>query len=104
VRKLASSFLALLAGAGCGSRELKIPLPPSYSAIQAVTIGPKCVSCHSSFSSYDGVVVEIVPGNPNASRFYTELQRGSMPQQSPSLSQTELDAIKQWITAGALND
>lgn len=94
----------VLALPGCGSRELKVAVPPTYSSIQKIVIGPKCLQCHTSLATYSGVMRIVDPGNPGSSPFYESIQSGEMPQRSPKLSSVELQAVRTWISNGAQND
>jgi uncharacterized membrane protein len=103
-----SPLFVLLLGAAtllsCGSRDLKVSEPATFSAIEQYSIQPKCLECHSSLATYQGVLAIVVPYNPDASPFYQQIKSGSMPQQSVGLSTTEIDAIATWIQNGAPNN
>ncbi len=94
-------FLSL---ASCSDRTVKVPVSATYSSIQAVTLSQKCLQCHSSLSTYEGVLAIVVPGNPSSSELYRQINGGGMPQWSPSLSSEEIQAVYQWILEGAPND
>lgn len=98
------AFLVALSFVGCGSRELKINISPTYSDIQRVVISQKCTQCHTSLSTYSGVMQIVDPGNADNSDFYTEVAAGGMPMQSAPLSGKEITAIRDWINAGAANN
>ncbi len=98
------SFFVLFVLTSCGSRELKIPIHPTYQSIQAITISQKCLMCHESISSYEGLLQTVQPGNPAGSDLYKQITNGSMPQWSPKLSDAEIQAIYTWILNGAQND
>jgi IPT/TIG domain len=83
----------------------------SYSSINATVIQASCVHCHPGigpfdFSTYSSLLASgtIIPGNPQSSLFYIEVANGSMPQGGPPLSTSQVQAIFNWISAGALND
>jgi hypothetical protein len=84
-------------------------ITPHYSSIRANIINPICLPCHESvrqatFATYASVLGQIRPGNPEASRFYTEVKDGTMPIDRPMLTDDQLLAIYQWIRNGAPND
>jgi len=99
--------LALAAGlffCSCGSRDLKVPASPTYQSIQTLTIRQKCLQCHSSLSTYEGVLQNVTPGNPSTSLLFRQISSGNMPQWSPKLSDAEIQAVSAWIQNGAPND
>jgi hypothetical protein len=61
-------------------------------------------------SAQQGALVRIAPGNPDASYLVRKIQGGpgisgqQMPRGGPFLSQAEIDQIRAWVTAGALNN
>jgi hypothetical protein len=89
---------------GCGSREVLSEVLPTYSSINQVTISTKCVQCHESMGTYAGTMAIVKAGSPTQSNFYKTIQKGSMPLQSPKLSDREIQAVSDWITAGAPNN
>lgn len=92
-----------------------IPLGPTWKSIQANIISRRCTGCHNNFiaangnfQTYAGVRSRITPNDPTGSLFYRRvagLQGARMPQ-APNLplSGDELNAISQWISAGALEN
>lgn len=87
----------------CGSREVKTPTPATFQSIESVTISAKCLQCHQSLSTYAGVMQVVTPGDPAKSQLYQQINSGSMPLQSPKLSDAEITAIYNWILSGAPN-
>jgi mono/diheme cytochrome c family protein len=83
---------------------MKVPTPATFSSIESLTIAPKCLQCHQSLSSYDGVMQVVSAGSPSQSRLYQEVSSGDMPKQSTQLSDAEISAINTWIQSGAPND
>lgn len=80
----------------------------TFTYINANILQPKCVSCHGtsggySYANYTATLRSVVPGNPNASLLYTETASGSMPKRT-RLTTQEVDLIRSWIQAGALNN
>jgi len=55
-------------------------------------------------STYTGVLKNVTPSNAANSTLYTEVLSGSMPEDGPKLTTTELNAIKSWINSGAPNN
>jgi len=76
------------------------------------------VSCHggahpsgkTDLSGYDQLVHNtqhtdlVTPGKPENSHLYEMVQNGEMPPGGPALSTTEVQAVSDWITAGAPNN
>lgn len=83
----------------------------SYKWI-AANILTTCTGCHSGtnapkgyrFDSYSNTLGAVIPGNYASSPLYTTTKSGSMPIGGPALNSTELQAIQDWITAGAMNN
>jgi len=88
---------------GCGSRDVKVATPATFSSIESVTIATKCLQCHQSLATYSGVLQVVTPGDPAKSKLYQQISSGSMPLQSPQLSDAEITAIYNWILSGAPN-
>jgi uncharacterized membrane protein len=88
---------------------------PTYNKDVKPILDSRCVGCHSQLSSYNGVVNGVgtgscsgrnyvVKGNPDSSLIYLKITNppcGSKMPQGGSLSQSEIDTIKNWISAGA---
>ena len=88
---------------------------PTFDSLNEKVFKPKCLSCHNSPSSADGVDVSsyekimnnnlfpplIVPGKPNESSLYLSCENKSMPQGGPPLSDEQLSAFREWIIQGA---
>ncbi len=79
-----------------------------------------CLRCHNENEAEGGLRLDslsaatsdeiaspaIVPGNPEQSSFYQRLllsskEEGAMPPGGPPLSQSQLDAVREWIAEGA---
>lgn len=98
-------------------RQLKA-VTPDFKSIYTTVIQPLCVSCHSGsrtphgidLSSYDSIVNNnlfpplVVRFNPDSSSLVQSLVSGRMPKDSPPLPKEAIDAIREWIFAGALED
>ena len=89
---------------GCGSRELKVGISATYSDINRVVISQKCIQCHASLATHGGLLAIVSPGSARGSELYEVVVEGSMPMQSPPLSDKEISAIEQWINSGAGNN
>lgn len=105
---------------------------PNFSEIQASVFSPTCAvsGCHSgagasaslnlesanSFtmlvgiaSTQDAAIQRVNPGNPDISYLIQKLEGTAatgqqMPANQTPLAQSEIDIIRQWITAGAIDD
>lgn len=81
--------------------------PPTYEELNTYIFESKCLGCHSSddvdFSSYDNLMAgsSVVSSDPASSSLYQEVLSGAMPKGSSALSQTEIEAIYEWISNGA---
>ncbi|NJL24280.1 MAG: hypothetical protein HC902_03280 [Calothrix sp. SM1_5_4] len=83
----------------------------TYSYLSANVLAPKCAGCHGgnnpsagiSYASYNATLATVVKGNAAGSRLYTSIVSGRMPPGTP-LNAAQIDAIKTWIDAGALNN
>lgn len=53
---------------------------------------------------YTTISRRLVPGSPDSSELVTVLQSGSMPQTRPHMTAANIDLIRAWIQAGALED
>jgi hypothetical protein len=54
--------------------------------------------------AYTGVKKFVVVGNPNGSKFFTEVNTGAMPEGRPKLPANLIKMISDWIMAGALDN
>ena len=54
--------------------------------------------------TYAGTMNYVTAGSPNSSALFTETNSGSMPKGGSKLNAAALQAIKDWITAGAKNN
>lgn len=82
---------------------------PTYSSISGVILQPDCVSCHSGaigygFDTYANTMREVKPGDPSSSPLYSSVSSGQMPPNGNTLSQEQIQAISDWITAQAPNN
>jgi mono/diheme cytochrome c family protein len=83
---------------------------PTYSSISSVILQPVCVSCHNggaggyNFDTYANTMQSVKAGQPLSSPLFTAVKTGRMPQGGNSLSMQQIQAISDWITAGAANN
>jgi len=108
--RLALLFIALLMMSGCSSAfDNSVVVQPTYGSIANNILSPACLSCHSdygsyTFDSYASVINAVVPGFPSESPLYVAVSSGRMPKIGPKLSNQQIQAIGDWITAGALDN
>ena len=95
-------------------RELDL-VQANFESISQKIIGPKCLLCHTGpqsphgidLSGYRAIVQNslfpplVVPFKPEESSFYLSVKSGEMPRKFGGLSETELEAIYNWILNGA---
>jgi hypothetical protein len=53
---------------------------------------------------YTTISRRLVPGSPDSSELVTVLQSGSMPETRPRMTAADLDLVRAWIQAGALDN
>lgn len=69
----------------------------TYSQIKSDILKPHCLSCHSDVSTETGLKKWITAGDPDHSKFFTEVENGSMPQNASPLSTKDLQMIRIYI-------
>ena len=86
-------------------------LEAKFQSIFVNIIQPKCLGCHNNasangldLSNYTKVMTTIAPNDPLRSAFYDSVIKGRMPKGRAMLSASELTAVRDWITNGALNN
>lgn len=92
-------------GSGSGS------IQATFQSINQNILIPKCLGCHNpsgirsgeDFSTYQTTITtgKIVPGNAAGSIFYDQIASGAMPFGGQALSSEEVQAVADWINAGA---
>lgn len=98
----------------CGC-QCQCPDPPVdpiyYSEIFNEILVISCKACHIdaalggvSFATYDSTLTKIVPGDPNASILFQQVDSGAMPQGGSKLDQALIDKLYLWIDQGAKDD
>jgi cytochrome c5 len=92
--------------------------PPSvatFTEVQSKILAQSCTRCHSGahpsgkidLSSYESLMARpktVVPGAPNQSLIYTEIESGSMPPRGPRIDPQLVQLLNDWIQEGAKND
>lgn len=84
---------------------------PKYSVLAAQVFGPRCATCHAGrtykLDTYSSVFSTVIAGNADGSLLYQVVTvgktGGKMPQ-GGALSAAQIQAIKDWINAGAPNN
>ena len=77
-----------------------------FTYISNSILQPKCIQCHSSYSTYSGLIGsgDVIAKDGNNSLLFKRVLDGSMPKGSTPLSNTDITAIYDWINAGADNN
>lgn len=91
--------------------SVTVTQPVLLSSLNSTIFQLKCLGCHSNslmsgnynMATYNGLIKDVVAGNPNASKLYQRIVDNSMPPSAP-LSQAERDNVRTWIAQGALNN
>lgn len=128
----ATSLALGLALAGCADDDDPVassPPEPTYSWIQANVFNARCTGCHDTTSPPEGLslvnaypnivnvpssqqpgVDRIEPGLPDSSYLIRKVEGDPsitgvrMPAIGAALSTATIDAMRQWVTDGALNN
>ena len=118
---------ALLISGGCAKKKTDLqandPTPSSPSPasegpkatfewIQKNVLQARCQECHSKSKARGGVVLEtyadvleyLEVGNANQSYLVQLVEAGEMPKRGGKLPSAHIDAIKNWIDAGAKSE
>lgn len=89
---------------------------PTYKWIRENILVPNCIQCHGGggpkdrkiyFETYEGVLKEVVPGDPDMSPLYLSLLPGGTADLMPldgteePLPEESLEAVRNWILDGA---
>ncbi len=74
-----------------------------FNVMNTAVFAAKCASCHAVFSSYESLMASgmVISKNPDQSPLYQKVASGQMPKGGPMLSDSEVKAIFNWISAGA---
>ncbi len=86
----------------------------SFEQINSKLLIPKCLACHGAVSPSGGIDLStyskmmasniVIPYDFERSLLYIVLSNGSMPSGGPQISSEDLIGIKNWISAGALEN
>lgn len=69
----------------------------TYSQIKSDILKPHCISCHADVSTETGLKKWITAGDPDHSKFFTEVENGNMPKNAIPLSTKDLQLIRDYI-------
>jgi hypothetical protein len=122
MRNVALALIVLVCGvASAQAGDAKKPAKITYDDHVLPILRDKCMGCHNQDKSRGGLVVssytslmaggssgEVVkPGDPDNSRLFllvSHKQQPNMPPKSPMIAAENIDTIRQWILAGALEN
>jgi mono/diheme cytochrome c family protein len=102
-------IVILLMLISCGKKSALIfktndaitPLPLGQAAtfenIKSAILTPHCLACHVNVTTAAELSKWIVPGNPEASIFFKEVEDGSMPMNATPLTTSDLELIRGYI-------
>lgn len=105
----ALSFLTLFFLVSCGIGDGKGPLNFSVNMEQPVRaedvnfqviqkkVLPKCIGCHQDWTTEEIVNRFTKENNPDESRLYVSAHKGEMPKNSPPLSSTLLEILRDYV-------
>ncbi|MEI6385937.1 MAG: hypothetical protein WCQ50_04830 [Spirochaetota bacterium] len=102
-------LLPLVLLAGCATIKPTATVSPTYSSISANILSASCIHCHGfmggyNFSSYANTLKAVDAGNPDSSPLYLSLSSGKMPKLGSHPSAQQIQAVREWIEAGALDN
>lgn len=69
----------------------------SFSTIKSQILQPHCLNCHAAQATETGLKKWIVPGEPDNSPFFIEVENGNMPRNASALSTKDLQLIRTYI-------
>jgi hypothetical protein len=91
-----------------------VGLQPTFSSIHTNIIGQVCIACHNGpggiaeldLTTYASIVAHklVVPGDPDHSDLFIQVNTGAMPEGGPKLPQADIQAIHDWIAEGAMDN
>ena len=102
-------IVLLLMLVSCGKKSALIfkpndattPLPLGQSAtfeyIKSTILTPHCLRCHANVTTAAELNKWMVPGNPDASVFFKEVEDGSMPMNAAPIPTSDLELIRSYI-------
>jgi mono/diheme cytochrome c family protein len=108
--KFALLAAAILLPVACASTlDPAAAVSPTYGSISSVILVPVCSGCHGGsggyfFDTYAHTLQAVTPGTPGTSPLYMAVSSQRMPRGLTKLSGTQVQAISDWIAAGAPNN
>lgn len=74
-----------------------------FDDLSAKIFQPKCLACHAQLATYEGLMNSgMISGkSPEASSLYIRVANGDMPKNMGSLSESDVKALYDWISAGS---
>ena len=96
----------LLSEMGCRGRGTdeasEFFVPPDFKTVDfqilsSQVIDKFCIVCHKEFKNESSVLNFVVPGSPERSIFYQDIESGRMPQNGPRLSSFYLKLVATYI-------
>lgn len=108
-------LISAMAAYSCGRPGDGSDIPqPTYAWLSENVFEPKCLSCHTTesasygvdLSSYAQIIAtgSVVSGDPSKSTLYTQTFAGLMPKSGTKLTDSENQAIHDWIKSGATDE
>jgi hypothetical protein len=101
-------------GFGCSNpradrSSAESPTPDFALIRERILIPHACLDCHhdgnseelSPLATYQDVLRQVVPGDPQQSPLYTSVHTGQMPRKRPHLRGSDQRLLAAWISAGA---
>ncbi len=69
----------------------------SFEQLQNELLFGKCLKCHSWVNSQEELNKRVIPGEPNSSSLFMQVDSGNMPIGGPVLNSDELDLVFNYI-------
>jgi hypothetical protein len=69
----------------------------TYEDLKKAVLVPYCVSCHKGFMDEKKLLKQVEAGNPDESELFISVRDGTMPEEGPALSSTELEIVRRYI-------
>lgn len=78
---------------------------PTFAELSSSLFTPRCIACHSSFKTIEGVRKRVAPGDPASSDLFLRVAKatgsGKMPPSGSRLTQNQIERLRGWIANGA---
>ena len=111
---LVSTYAVLRIGSTGAAPSVEV----SYANDVRPILESRCASCHMGEFVSEGLDMDtyeslmagsqngpvIIPGDANDSLLIEKVTEGEMPKRGPKLTPTQIQLLKDWINAGALNN